>query len=207
MFGLLMCAVLASALVGAGETAPSGDYATLSSWLAGSFSSERQSKEDPSYFDIRLHMTPIWQARSDGQWLYVEQARSDSLDQPYRQRVYCLLDRGGEFESRVYELPGDEPLKFAGAWRDPAKLAGVTPEQLKLKDGCSIFLKRLPDGSFQGSTRGTGCVSTRQGAAYTTSEVTLSADRLASWDRGWDKDGKQVWGAVKAGYQFDRIKE
>lgn len=182
------------------------DYSTLYRWLSGSFSSEQQSRENPSYFDIRLEMAPIWSHRSDSLWLYVEQARADALDRPYRQRIYELVQRpGGEFESRVYELPGDDPLKFAGAWKDPRKLDGVKKEDLKLKQGCSIFLRRLPDGAYQGATRGNGCASTRQGAAYTTSEVTVSADRIISWDRGWDADGKQVWGATEGGYVFRRV--
>jgi hypothetical protein len=27
---------------------------------------------------------------------------------------------------------------------------------------------------------------------------------LLTWDQGFDKDGKQVWGAVKGGYEFKR---
>ena len=41
--------------------------------------------------------------------------------------------------------------------------------------------------------------------AYATSEVTVSSDRIASWDRGYDQAGSQVWGAEKAAYVFDRI--
>jgi hypothetical protein len=28
---------------------------------------------------------------------------------------------------------------------------------------------------------------------------------LDSWDRGYDRDGKQVWGAVTGPYRFDRL--
>lgn len=30
---------------------------------------------------------------------------------------------------------------------------------------------------------------------------------IESWDQGFDAEGEQVWGAVKAGYQFDRLPE
>lgn len=194
------------------DTQSESHYSALFKCLSGAFSSEEQHKADAeNYFDIRLHMTPIWPHRSDGYWLYVEQARADAMDRPYRQRVYQLVQLGeNEFESRVYELPGETPadaLKFAGAWKDPGKLQGVSSENLKLKAGCSIFLKRLPDGTFEGATRGNGCASTLRGAAYTTSEVKLAPDQMISWDRGWDKDGKQVWGAETGGYIFKRIKE
>ncbi|MDW8262882.1 MAG: chromophore lyase CpcT/CpeT [Phycisphaerales bacterium] len=188
------------------------DLSTLLQWMSGSFSSEQQHHDDPENFlDIRLRMIPIWQHRADGCWLYVEQARAEAQDRPYRQRVYQLLQHlNGELESRVYELPGEGPrdvLRFAGAWRDPQKLDGLTPDQLKLREGCSILLTRTADGHFEGGTRGKGCASSLQGAVYTTSEVRIYADRLITWDRGWDENDRQVWGARKGGYVFVRTKE
>jgi len=35
--------------------------------------------------------------------------------------------------------------------------------------------------------------------------VTLTADRMVSWDRGVDAGGRQVWGAERGGYVFDRV--
>lgn len=183
---LVVTAVLAAIVsISLADATKETNYSSLLKYLSGSFSSEEQHKADAeNYFDIRLHMTPIWSDRSDGYWLYVEQARADALDRPYRQRVYQLVQLGdNEFESRVYELPGETPadaLKFAGAWKDLSKLEGVSAENLKLKDGCSIFLKRLPDGTFEGATRGNGCASTLRGATHTTSEVKLSPDQMIS---------------------------
>jgi CpeT protein len=184
-----------------GEASPGLD--TLASWMSGSFSSAEQAAEDPeNYRDVRLHMTPIWTDRADGPWLYVEQAMAATLEKPYRQRVY-RLSKGkttGEFESAVFELPGD-PLVFAGAWREPELVAGVTPRDLSEKKGCSIILQ-FQEGAFRGSTIGTECLSTLRGAAYATSEVTIESDRLISWDRGFDAEGWQVWGTDKGGYIF-----
>jgi len=176
--------------------------AMLGEYLTGSFSSEAQSKADAEYFDIRLHIVPIWPARSDGPWLYVEQARADVLEQPYRQRVYRLSARAdGTLASDVYEMP--EPLRFAGAFKDVSRLEGLSPEQLQLKEGCAVVLR--PDPAtlvFAGGTVGNGCGSTLRGAAYATSEVTLSRETLLSWDRGFNAAGEQVWGAKKGGYVF-----
>lgn len=55
---------------------------------------------------------------------------------------------------------------------------------------------------MRGATTGDGCGSALRGAAYATSEVVLTPDTLRSWDRGYDKAGKQVWGAVKGPYVF-----
>jgi hypothetical protein len=171
--------------------------------MSGSFSSAEQAEADPeNYRDVRLYMTPIWEGRSDGPWLYVEQSMATSADKPYRQRIY-RLSKGktkNTFESAVFELPGD-PLVFGGAWRAPELVAGLTPRDLSERQGCSIIL-RFDDGAFHGSTAGTECASTLRGAAYATSEVTIDAERLISWDRGFDAEGWQVWGAANGGYIF-----
>jgi hypothetical protein len=183
------------------------DLTELAGWLSGSFSSQAQSKEDTDFLDIRLNMIPIWTERKDGHWLYVEQATVTALDRPYRQRVYNVVARAdGRFESIVFELPGD-PQQFAGAWKKPEQLAALEPQQLQLRARCSIFLRRNRNGSFEGGTRGNGCSSTRRGASYATSEVKLTYETLTTWDRGFDAEGKQVWGAQKGGYVFRRIRD
>lgn len=176
--------------------------ATLVGYMAGSFDSGEQAKADPTYFDIRLHMTPIWTADgSNARWLYVEQAMANQLAKPYRQRVYRVSALGGgRFTSEVYELPGD-PLAFAGSWKNPDAFANLKPDMLTARDGCVINLAEKKE-SFVGSTNAQDCVSTLRGAAYATSEVVISADQLVSWDRGFDAQGKQVWGATKGGYVF-----
>ena len=40
--------------------------------------------------------------------------------------------------------------------------------------------------------------------SYTTSEVSIEARAITSWDRGFDADGAQVWGAEKGPYVFAR---
>jgi hypothetical protein len=62
-----------------------------------------------------------------------------------------------------------------------------------------------PDGKFEGSTLGRLCSSHLRGSTWASSEVVIGPDGLVSWDRGWDDDGAQKWGSVKAGYRFDRV--
>jgi hypothetical protein len=185
-------------------TSPS--VADLARLMAGSFASTQQAKDDPAYYDIRLHMVPIWTSRTDGPWLYVEQAMAEAQDKPYRQRVYNLSRLGADkYQSAVYELPGtpEDALKFAGAWQDPARFNALAPADLRLKDGCEVVLKWDPAAkAFKGGTLAANCPSTLRGAAHATSEITLADGLLVSWDRGFDASGKQVWGAVKGGYRF-----
>lgn len=186
------------------ESAPDPGLAELAAAMAGSYSSAAQAAADPENFrDIRLVMVPIWPDRTDGPWLYVEQAAATALDRPYRQRVYRLVRTDREtIESRVYTLP-DPPLQYAGAGQDPARLSGLTPENLTLRAGCAVGLKKSgPD--WTGSTTGKECASDLRGASYATSEVTISPTGLTSWDRGYDAADRQVWGAEKGPYVFVR---
>ncbi len=180
--------------------------ADLTTFLTGSFSSRAQALADPENFaDIRLRAVPIWPERGDGVWLYVEQAAAEALERPYRQRVYRLaVAEGDTFTSEVFTLPG-EARRFAGAWREADPLRSLTPDDLTARVGCTITLRRRADGAFSGGTSGVDCASDLRGASYATSEATLHPDRLETWDRGFDDTGKQVWGATKSGYVFERV--
>ena len=67
------------------------DLETLVKYMQGGFTSAAQASVDTNYYDISLHMARIWTARTDGYWLYVEQAVTKMLDKPYRQRVYHVV--------------------------------------------------------------------------------------------------------------------
>jgi len=183
-----------------------GNYQRLLRYMTGSFSSQEQAASDTGYFDIRLEMAPIWLERSDAYWLYVEQAVATHLDKPYRQRVYRLVSvDDSTFESIVYTL--NDPLRFAGSWKEEIPLSGLTPDSLIEREGCSIILMPKGDTAFIGSTIGKNCVSDLHGASYARSEVVITENQLYSWDRGFDAENNQVWGAEKGGYIFKRIEE
>lgn len=189
---------------------PADPFDRLIAFMAGAFSSEQQSLDDRAFFDIRLHMTPIWQGRNPDAprtaWLYVEQAMSTALDKPYRQRIYRVTQIDpATFRSEVFELPGD-PLRFAGAHANPRAFDALQPQQLSARVGCELLLQAQPDGSFQGATNGRDCPSTLRGASYATSEARITPEGLVTWDRGYNDAGSQVWGAVKGGYIFKRVK-
>ena len=199
---IALCALLFFTGISSADDETS-DLDLLTEWMTGAFSSAGQAAEDPEFFDISLHMTPIWTDRVDGRWLYVEQAVSEAQDRPYRQRIYRVDEVApGLFESQVYTLP--DPGSVIGAWRTDAPLSDLNPDDLKEREGCSIVLRRR-DETFIGSTLAWLCSSSLRGAYYATSEVMITPDGMVSWDRGFAEDQKQVWGSVKGGYVFDRI--
>ena len=56
-----------------------------------------------------------------------------------------------------------------------------------------------------GKTGDDSCVSTMRGASFARSEVEILEDKVISWDRGFDADGKYVWGAEKGPYIFNKL--
>lgn len=190
-----------------GSTAPTGaDLDQLASWMTGTFSSAAQHAARPDdFFDIRLVMFPIWVDRTDGRWFYVEQAAADTLDTPYRQRVYHLTAQpDGTFQSDVYTIR-DSQERFVGCWRHDTTIQLLGPGGLRQREGCSIVLRSTRPETVEGSTVGEECPSGLGGAAYATSEVTITAKGMTSWDRGWDSAGQQVWGATAGPYEFGKI--
>ncbi len=204
---LAVLSVVAVIFVACSTEEPAGqisDFNRLAIWMQGLYSSHDQSVEDSSYFDIRLAMVRIWPDRTDGVWLYVEQAAASSMAQPYRQRVYHLIKTDSvTYRSDVFTL--EEPLRFAGAWRESDPMVALSPDSLAEKAGCGITLHKESDSAYVGTTVDKACLNDWGEATYATSEVRVTPSTLFSWDRGWNDKDEQVWGAEKGGYVFRRV--
>jgi hypothetical protein len=199
----LAAASLLLALAACAHTPPPPDpLAHAASLMTGHFDSREQARTDAGYMPILLSMQPLWEGRDpDARWLYVEQATAESPDKPYRQRVYRLsLSDAGEVVSEVFAL--DEPERYIRGWETGA-LAALTQDRLQRRSGCEVYLQPVA-GGFRGATRGQACESTLRGARWASAEVDLDAGGLRSWDRGFDTDGRQVWGAIAGPYRFKR---
>jgi CpeT protein len=173
-------------------------------FLTGSFSSADQARGDQNFRAASLHVTPIWTDRTDGPWLYLEQALSDAPAHPYRQLVYQLGLYGDEtLAVRIFELP--DLLAATGAWKDPARLAHLTPANLVQREGCTLVLRLQAGGTFKGETEGRGCASSLRGASYSMVETVISNLQIITWERGFNSAGAQVWGSIHGGAVFKRV--
>lgn len=166
--------------------------------MQGHYTSEKQAAADKDYFNISLRMTPIW--KNKGNYLFVEQALYDKQDKPYRVRIYKLTQQGDQFISQIYILKDEKA--WIGKWAAPEAYDQLTENDLELKSGCEVMLTRMGKNQFQGSTGDKTCPSELRGASWANSKVTVTENAILSWDQGFDKDGKQVWGATKGGYEF-----
>ncbi len=172
--------------------------------MSGSFDSEDQSKSDSSYYNISLHMYPIWKNKK-GYWLYVEQALKSMQDKPYRQRVYKIENiENNIFLSSVYTLQNESD--FIGKWKDPLFFDDFSESILEERQGCSVFLEKLAKNKYAGRTKDKECKSSLRGATYATSIVTIEKDKITSWDQGFNDLDEQVWGATEGPYIFKKIK-
>lgn len=204
ILGMLFFALtIVSCKSGQSTTASADHLNELVSIMQGTYSSEKQSVQDTTYFNISLRMTPIW--KNKGHYLYVEQALFKKQDKPYRVRIYKVSQRGAdEFVSEIHTLKNEKD--WIGKWKTPEAFDALPESEIELKQGCEVVLKRVAKNKYVGSTGEKTCPSELRGASYATSKVTVTADQILSWDQGFDKDGKQVWGATKAGYIFDKLK-
>lgn len=199
---LLLSVVFLSACTAKKPTQNSNDsdLQNLKKMMTGTFTSGAQAARDTNYYDITLHMYPIWENQSEIR-LYVEQTVTAMPDKPYRQRIYRLEQTDKTtFTSFVYTF--EDPKPFVGAWKDKSAFAAMRPSDVRLKEGCEVVLEKQSNGTFSGKTGAKSCPSSLRGAAYATSEVTVLPGKIVSWDQGWNAAGEQVWGATAGGYEF-----
>ena len=132
------------------------DLARVAAWMAGEFDTFAQVARDAAagaaykHVGAVLRVVPVAGAGlpGPGQAFYLEQALAESEDKPYRQRVVLLTRLDGRLVNRLYRLK--QPEAFVGAWREPARLAGLAREELQLDEGCDLFWTRASDTRFTG---------------------------------------------------------
>jgi len=172
--------------------------------LTGRFDSSAQAARDPQYFAVQLHACAVTLPAVGENVVYVEQAMLSAVDAPYRQRLYVVEQDGDAVVSAVLELDAPEQVigvcDFSAADRDRV-LSARTATPLP---GCAVVLQ--PDGDgWSGGTVDDACANDYAGATWASTEVRLTETAIESWDRGYDADGQQVWGATAGGYVFDRV--
>ncbi|MBL9214194.1 MAG: chromophore lyase CpcT/CpeT [Opitutaceae bacterium] len=178
--------------------------AKLARYMTGTFSNAEQSRYDQNFREFILHTAPIWPERTDGLWLYSEQALAGAVNHPFRQTLYQIVTQpDGRVEVRLFQAP--DPVRITGAWKKPDLFIGVTPDALLPREGCTLFLELQPDGVFRGATRGEGCASSTNGSRYSTTEAAFAEREQYTWERGFNARGTQVWGSIHGGYKFVRI--
>lgn len=191
------------------ETAGPSYLDELAALSVGSFTTADQSARDERYGVAESEIVRIWADRTDGVWLYQEQAflgdRPDTVDpaakeRPYFARVIRNVETApGVVRRTVHKLRNADAAR--GVWRTPAPLAGLSPDDLEPSE-CTIMAHRIAEGFWRSESE--KCPNAYKGADYALSLSIVTDGAYANWDRGLRADGGHVWGPEGGGYIFIR---
>ena len=198
--------MMLTALFALQAAAPDPALADYAARAPGRFSTAAQHRADPRYDEVEARIVRIWPERTDGAWFYQEQAivnqpgltPDQARARPYFQfvgRVVALGD--GVLRRDNYRVR--DPGRFAGA-----NIASLTPADLG-EAGCHNRIERVGAGAFIGRTE--SCANAYRGAVSMRSLSITMGDVYLNWDRGFDAEGRRVWGPEWGGYRFERVRE
>ncbi|MCC6283873.1 MAG: FKBP-type peptidyl-prolyl cis-trans isomerase [Phycisphaerales bacterium] len=170
--------------------------------LAQAFDPIRREEAGPAV-RVVMQVVPVNVPRTPD-CLYLELAREDSLDRPYRQSIVQVFEVDGAVRIRTYEFSLSPKSKFmlAGFWASPEDFPRLDPSMLIATADLDVAGTAA---GFVAKTRHP--YPTRvSGAIEMTSEIRADGTTLTVLDRGFDATGAIVWGATSdAGIVFERF--
>ena len=114
----------------------------------------------------------------------------------YRQRVYVItLDEAEQAIRLTVHVPKDQKA-LLGAYRNPALLVGLTPEDTTVWEGCDLYWHWQGD-RFRGDIKAGACTfnSPAYGQEIVLEEfLVLAKDEMHFADRGLSLDGEYLFG-------------
>ncbi len=177
----------------------------LVDWMTGYFSSQSlaDTSSDKYHVDVRLRMRQIWNNRTDGYWIYVEQAYASDTANPYRQRIYRIYEENSVIKDEIYGIANDSLYIFG--WRNPEVFDSLSVEDISLKKACGVVFNWDSAASkFTAQTSGQACNAAIPGVSYITSKSEIYPEKMLSWDLGFNDDGKIVMGP-ESPYIFEKL--
>lgn len=167
------------------------EFASIADMLVGSWRTTAPvGEEEPT--EIVMSIAPV-ELSTVPDALYVEIARSDSLDRPYTRSFFQLYRHHGDIRMRTLEVRdpnSDTQNLVVGMWAAPEHMPDVKIQELL--GTLDLELTRTADG-WVGETPYPYPTAVR-GAVEMTSQIKISPGRLETADRGYDADGNVVWG-------------
>jgi hypothetical protein len=176
------------------------------SHLVGAMDTSAQANANPDAPNVRITTCKVKVEnaallnRPHAVFLYQEQALSQRLSQPYRQRFLRIAPSANSLgvESTVFKPPIQKA--WIGLCGKPEAERFVQRRDIGASN-CSVFLQRRGE-NYIGETIAGGCPSDYKGAVRIKNRIVLHQAGMDTWDRGFDAAGNQVWGAKDKPYQF-----
>ena len=175
----------------------------LVSLMVGEFSNEEQTQNDSSYPFLRLVNIKIWKDRP-GHWVYSELFDAKDENRVYGQRIlhYERVD-SLRFQSTSYKILNAKD--YNSSWKHAKLLNTLTLDSLEVREGCQVYFVKNTSTIYSGKTNKKTCSSSIKHVDYITSDFVVSRDKISIWNRGYNKEGKQVWGKIKGPFKYKRI--
>ncbi|XP_057865605.1 chromophore lyase CRL, chloroplastic isoform X2 [Cryptomeria japonica] len=177
------------------------------------FSSEQAARDPMTYFNHRMLACPAMEMVNGSKLLYFEQAFWRTPEKPHRQRFFvvkpCPKDMKCDVEVASYAIKNIEEYRNFCARPDSQRpqsdeILGHVAEHLN-----TLYLSQCERGRrclYKGSTPPNGFPNLWNGATHCTSELTIFRNgEIHCWDRAYDDEGNQVWGARQGPYEFKPV--
>jgi hypothetical protein len=192
------CIIAAAiALLAAAPATATDDFERFVASWAGDYDNLHQPAP---YVPTRLHIRRIELPAFGPRAFYAEWIGAND-GRVLRQRIYAFsIDADGRWRLALHIWPADRAdfvARTAGAWRDPARLSGVTPADMAGLAGCDVLFEpheaplagvAEPHGTaWSGEMRRGDCVIPSPGVeqrVYSWSRMRRSQDRFEYRD-GW----------------------
>ncbi|XP_057865626.1 chromophore lyase CRL, chloroplastic isoform X3 [Cryptomeria japonica] len=146
------------------------------------FSSEQAARDPMTYFNHRMLACPAMEMVNGSKLLYFEQAFWRTPEKPHRQRFFVVKPCPKDMKCDVEHVA----------------------EHLN-----TLYLSQCERGRrclYKGSTPPNGFPNLWNGATHCTSELTIFRNgEIHCWDRAYDDEGNQVWGARQGPYEFKPV--
>jgi hypothetical protein len=202
----------------AAATIDGADYRRFLSWWAGDYDNlaqvaaqdaaglpEHERNQATRLFIRRIDLPAFGQDVFYAEW---QDARAP--EKVTRQRIYAFRHdaTAGTITLALHIWPADAAFaaRTAGAHRDPAKLAGVSPADMAGLQGCDVVFDRVDDGAFVGAmVKGACAFDAPDGTPiYSWSQMRLTAGRFSYLDGWFNHDGTPFVRFTREWYAFDR---
>lgn len=175
--------------------------------LVGTMDTSAQAATNSKVAHVQMTTCRVEVAQSLAQdngaiFLYQEQGTADNLAKPYRQRFLKIAPSTYSQSIESLSFKPDNLSVWIGFCRKPESDRTVQRRDLG-QPICSVFLRKT-GSTYIGNTPVDGCPAKVRGAVRITNRVILHETGMDTWDRGFDAQGKQVWGAESESYQFRR---
>jgi len=175
------------------------------SHLVGVMDTSAQAAANPKAPNVRMTTCQVKVENTDintrpSVFLYQEQAMSESLNSPYRQRFLQITPTpdAQKVESVAFRPPN--PKTLIGFCNQPEQMRVVKKSDIG-ESSCRVILQPEAE-NYKGETPSEGCPTNVRGAVKITNTILLHKTGMDTQDRGFDAAGNLVWGAKERPYQF-----